>query len=355
MVSSRTDDLEWLYKRLEGLAGEASNRLFKFGLLRLETGNLQLARYQASTDRDSGGDGHYDWHVDRMPDKNRHGRLLSVTVQLSNKKSYKGGQVLVGSRRASGNQGDVVVFSSNMAHAVLPVTKGERYALVAWFTGYADGFAYTQAGLHALERVVEDRKGWAALPKALRGKDDIVPAGIRHLHGQMLLHQGRPADAVTTMLYVHESDARRPGFLNDIAVANYYSGNIDDAIDALAYSYIYVSKDDGQVLTNFARFLIMRYNIGSATYYLSRAVWLGHIPAIMILLTIICSCSIGQCCCWISVFTKLGWHQAKLRVDAKAGCDAKAKPRQSKMRCQTPSTRDSRCYSPCKTDRKSVV
>merc|ERR1719247_1521782 len=138
-------------------------------------------------------------------------------------------------------------------------------------------------------------------------------------------------------------------FLNDIAVANYYSGNIDDAIDALAYSYIYVSKDDGQVLTNFARFLIMRYNIGSATYYLSRAVWLGHIPAIMILLTIICSCSIGQCCCWISVFTKLGWHQAKLRVDAKAGCDAKAKPRQSKMRCQTPSTRDSRCYSPCKT------
>jgi PKHD-type hydroxylase len=31
--------------------------------------------------------------------------------------------------------GEVVAFSSFLPHKVKPITKGERYVLVAWFTG----------------------------------------------------------------------------------------------------------------------------------------------------------------------------------------------------------------------------
>ena len=31
--------------------------------------------------------------------------------------------------------GEVVAFSSFISHCVRPVTKGERYVVVAWFTG----------------------------------------------------------------------------------------------------------------------------------------------------------------------------------------------------------------------------
>jgi PKHD-type hydroxylase len=66
-------------------------------------------------------------------------RKLSLTIQLSDPFSYNGGELHL----FTGNeptiipkeQGKLISFPSYVLHEVTPVTKGERYSLVAWITG----------------------------------------------------------------------------------------------------------------------------------------------------------------------------------------------------------------------------
>ena len=76
-------------------------------------------------------------------------RKLSVTVTLSDPKTYKGGELEFDFRQNDPDKpreprtcteilpkGSIVVFPSFVWHRVKPVTKGVRYSLVIWNLGY---------------------------------------------------------------------------------------------------------------------------------------------------------------------------------------------------------------------------
>ena len=97
----------------------------------------------------------YDWHVDQhhLPYEkhasNYDGKVrkLSLTLNLSDPKSYEGGDFMFDYRdkpEDSSNiqtctilkeQGTIVVFPSFVFHKVSPVTKGTRHSLVNWTIG----------------------------------------------------------------------------------------------------------------------------------------------------------------------------------------------------------------------------
>ena len=99
---------------------------------------------------------YYDWHFDSWnkpyakegPTKGRI-RKLSVTVSLSDPKTYKGGELEFDFRQHDDEKkrktfickeilpkGSIVVFPSFVWHRVKPVTKGVRYSLVVWNLGW---------------------------------------------------------------------------------------------------------------------------------------------------------------------------------------------------------------------------
>ncbi len=94
----------------------------------------------------------YNWHKDtfRVP-LNGKIRKLSVSVILSNKENYEGGDLQFDNSYAhfanpelkknivtcqeANTKGSIIVFPSFITHRVTPVTKGTRYSLVLWYTG----------------------------------------------------------------------------------------------------------------------------------------------------------------------------------------------------------------------------
>lgn len=101
----------------------------------LGTEGIQVARY--------GPGHHYDWHTDcsaPLGGQPPTGRVISVTVQLS-EPDYDGGQMeIAGIGNVSSKQGSMVLFPSSHPHKVYPVLRGERHSIVAWFAGaWGDG------------------------------------------------------------------------------------------------------------------------------------------------------------------------------------------------------------------------
>jgi len=108
---------------------DVNNQHFKFNLFGMIEG-FQFTKYVAPK-------GHYTAHIDKMYKGSV--RKLSLTVQLTNPKEYKGGdlQIYEGAhpQYMPKELGMGVIFPSYVLHRVSPVTKGTRYSLVAWFTG----------------------------------------------------------------------------------------------------------------------------------------------------------------------------------------------------------------------------
>ena len=99
---------------------------------------------------------YYDWHTDQGPDAMKHKnknfngktRKLSLTLQLTDKTKYEGGDfqfmwiqadkkdllniVTVDDAK---DMGTIIIFPSFIHHRVLPVTKGKRESLVNWSIG----------------------------------------------------------------------------------------------------------------------------------------------------------------------------------------------------------------------------
>jgi PKHD-type hydroxylase len=125
---SRTE-AEWLFERLDALLAQGAG---EFGL---EVGpigeQIQLLRY------DEGG--HFAlWHTDGGTDADRQ-RLVSLSIELSERGDYDGGELetvpdLIGRTRTL-PRGSAQLFPSRALHRVTPVTRGTRWALVAWTGG----------------------------------------------------------------------------------------------------------------------------------------------------------------------------------------------------------------------------
>tara|TARA_E500000318_G_scaffold103902_1_gene109416 strand:- start:397 stop:963 length:567 start_codon:yes stop_codon:yes gene_type:complete len=84
----------------------------------------------------------YDWHSDSFEEpENGFIRKLSMSLILSDKKDYSGGQFMFNIQhkpvecKEVREQGSIVVFPSHQEHMVKPVTKGTRYSLVVWQQG----------------------------------------------------------------------------------------------------------------------------------------------------------------------------------------------------------------------------
>jgi PKHD-type hydroxylase len=124
---------QWIYQKLTDLVLQNNERFFNFDLTMIE--NLQFTYYNSSEQ------GCYKSHTDPLNWRIPHNRKLSVTIQLSDSSEYEGGELkLYNSHEPTiikKQKGMITTFPSYTLHEVTPVTKGERYSLVAWVHGPA--------------------------------------------------------------------------------------------------------------------------------------------------------------------------------------------------------------------------
>lgn len=120
------DAERWIFDRLWKIATKVNQSAYNFQLTGfLEA--LQLTHYES-------GD-FYNWHEDSTEPAHTT-RKLSLVVQLSEEKTYTGGELIVWpNHRAPRAQGSVSFFPSFLTHRAAQVTHGERFSLVAWVTG----------------------------------------------------------------------------------------------------------------------------------------------------------------------------------------------------------------------------
>jgi len=132
----------WLYEKLNNMAIEANNSLWKFQLHTMPE-QIQYTEYLGHKD------GKYEWHQDIGPGLGSQ-RKISITVQLSDADEYEGGdlELFKGGPFPVGNDiskthietaprkaGCVFIFPSFLMHRVAPVTKGTRKSFVLWLGG----------------------------------------------------------------------------------------------------------------------------------------------------------------------------------------------------------------------------
>jgi PKHD-type hydroxylase len=121
-------ETQWIYDRLGQVIVNLNNKFFNFRL-------YGFGEYLQFTKYDEKGS-FYDEHVDRgfkMPV-----RKMSVSVQLTDKREFKGGNLLIEKGKLHEDCydiGSVVCFPSFINHKVTKIKKGMRYSLVTWITG----------------------------------------------------------------------------------------------------------------------------------------------------------------------------------------------------------------------------
>lgn len=123
----------WIYQRLANMVYQNNEKFFNYDLTMIE--NLQFTYYSSEED------GCYKSHIDPLNWKIPHNRKLSVVVQLSDPSEYEGGELKLYTSHnpisIQKEKGLTICFPSYTLHEVTPVTKGERYSLVAWVHGPA--------------------------------------------------------------------------------------------------------------------------------------------------------------------------------------------------------------------------
>lgn len=132
-------DLIWPYM-------QEANKKAGWGFDIKSVEGMQITKYKPG--------GFYAWHKDggadclstyNTPDNkflNGNGRKLSMTILLND--NYDGGEFQFCFYKQQNyniatpdfkNYGSIIIFPSFLEHRVIPVTKGIRYSLVAWFIG----------------------------------------------------------------------------------------------------------------------------------------------------------------------------------------------------------------------------
>jgi PKHD-type hydroxylase len=121
-------ELVFAYRRLIDVGTDLNKQFFGFDLIGI-TEKLQFTEYKE-------GD-FFKMHYDKTYDNVI--RKLSIVIMLSDPNTYEGGELnlWLGDKPdvAPKEQGTVIAFPSYIMHEVLPVTKGLRYTIVAWFGG----------------------------------------------------------------------------------------------------------------------------------------------------------------------------------------------------------------------------
>lgn len=129
---SYNDQVPFLYDRLAWVARQLNAKFYGFDL----SGFVEDMQY---TVYEAGDAGHYDWHLDMVPENLTAPRKLSLVLQLSDPSEYEGGelQTRISSKHSTvlKQKGLIAGFPSWMLHRVTPVTKGIRKTIVVWIAG----------------------------------------------------------------------------------------------------------------------------------------------------------------------------------------------------------------------------
>ena len=116
-----------LYEILNKIAVSA-NKYFKYDISGIE--RAQIIHYKAPSNG-------YSYHIDIGPEGTAALRKISMSLLLND--DYEGGDICFRSSEEESctrpKAGEVVAFSSFISHKVNPITQGDRYVVVAWFTG----------------------------------------------------------------------------------------------------------------------------------------------------------------------------------------------------------------------------
>ena len=127
------EEYNWINALMFGYAMFANSQNFKYNLSVHDREGVQLSHYKIGE--------YYGQHMDFniSSDDIGHTRKLSMSLQLSDEKSYDGGDLNLyysGEKYiAPKSKGTVIVFDSRTTHEVTPVIRGERYSLVKWVHG----------------------------------------------------------------------------------------------------------------------------------------------------------------------------------------------------------------------------
>lgn len=120
-------EFDWVRERLLEYAHAANERL---GVeLHDEVHPMMAVTYPTG--------GFFGWHID-LGDGDGATRKISITVQLSDPADYEGGELHIVSHEhplPRGPAGTLIAFPAHLAHRVVPVSRGQREALVAWVHG----------------------------------------------------------------------------------------------------------------------------------------------------------------------------------------------------------------------------
>ncbi|MCX8477582.1 MAG: 2OG-Fe(II) oxygenase [Sphingomonas sp.] len=121
----RAAETAWIHDRLDALFAEAAARFETEVDPVFE--DIQLIRY--------GVGAHFQtWHSDAGTDR-YDARRISASIELSEASDYEGGVLEIAPALGLARtlpRGGARLFASRMIHRVTPVTRGVRYALVAW-------------------------------------------------------------------------------------------------------------------------------------------------------------------------------------------------------------------------------
>jgi len=124
-------ETSWIFQKITDVVKQNNQQFWNYDLEKIE--RLQFTQYSSEEK------GVYNPHVDPMEWNLPYNRKLSMTLQLSDPNTYEGGDLLLhlGHNPISvrKEQGMMAFFPSHILHEVTPVTKGERYSLVAWIHG----------------------------------------------------------------------------------------------------------------------------------------------------------------------------------------------------------------------------
>jgi len=108
-----------------------ANQLMRCDIVPSLSDPIQLLRYDADEAA------HFRWHADTLPSDMT--RKISIVVPLSLPAEYEGGELQFnqGGVLSSVKQvpGRPIAFPSWLVHQITPVTRGQRYSLVAWIRG----------------------------------------------------------------------------------------------------------------------------------------------------------------------------------------------------------------------------
>ena len=126
-----SEDTKWIFDKIATAVGKANAEYYRYDLYGI-THELQLLHYKGEENA------HYDWHID-CGNGNAAYRKISVSIPLTDRSAYEGGQLLINNNgnemTAIDEQGSITMFPSFVPHKVVPVTAGERWAIVIWING----------------------------------------------------------------------------------------------------------------------------------------------------------------------------------------------------------------------------